>query len=461
MIRTAVVGCAVIGALLLFVPRSQPKTNAAEPTAPATARAAEAAERTGLASPPVLEPSDPIDRWLAQPAGVPRLATRPPESSRRTRSLPGETVDGDALPPETEAAVARDESAAGAAPSAVEPAAPLRRELKPELLRLQQQVRRALDLHRPRQLNTRDHDVWEVMHSLIANGVEQNVQVGRPGGQSANAIGWLCFNGACKGKKLFFLSNDRLMAQQGPGVQGHHGQFLAMLAQSKVMRDYPIKVRSREFTVADLIEFEKATCQPKSELTFKLIALAHYLDLDETWENAYGQNWSIPRLIREEIAQPIRGAACGGSHRLFGLSYAVNRRTRRGEPIDGEYRRAAKYVRDYHRYTFSLQNRDGSMSTNWFKGPGNRNDIDRKVQTSGHILEWLVLSLPEDQFQGPQMTRAVDFLSNALISGARRKWDIGAIGHAVHALNMYDQRLTAWRQSSGALAQLAPAETKP
>lgn len=320
--------------------------------------------------------------------------------------------------------------------------------LRPEVLELQKKVRQALAIYYPRQLNTRDHDVWQIMHSLIAYGVETNVHVGAPGGPSANAIGWVCFNGVCKGKRLFYLSRSgRLEARQGPGVQGHHGQFLAMLAQSRVMIDYPIKVNDHDFTVADLVEFEKATCQPKSELTFKLIALAHYLDLNETWQNDYGQEWSIPRLISEEIAQPIRGAACGGTHRLFGLSYAVQRRMRRGEPLDGEYLRAAKYIRDYHRYTFSMQNRDGSLSTEWFTRPGNRNDVDRKIQTSGHILEWLVLSLPEDELQGAPMSRAIDFLASTLIAGQNRKWEIGPLGHALHALVMYDQRIAAMQKA--------------
>ena len=33
----------------------------------------------------------------------------------------------------------------------------------------------------------------------------------------------------------------------------------------------------------NLIEAEKKTCYPKSELTFKLIALQHYADLNDKW----------------------------------------------------------------------------------------------------------------------------------------------------------------------------------
>ena len=121
-----------------------------------------------------------------------------------------------------------------------------------------------------------------------------------------------------------------LRLRSGPGYQGHEGQFLHTLARSKVRSDYPIRVDGHEFTVADLIEYEKKTCRAGSELTFKLVALSHYLDSDATWTCDRGETWNIPRLIREELAQPIVGAACGGTHRLIGYSAAVNvrRKTR-------------------------------------------------------------------------------------------------------------------------------------
>ena len=81
----------------------------------------------------------------------------------------------------------------------------------------------------------------------------------------------------CNGQTLFWVQNSKLQTKIGPGVQGHAGQFLAMLAQSRVRTDYPMKVDNVDFKVADLVEHEKHTCQPRTELTFKLIALVHYL----------------------------------------------------------------------------------------------------------------------------------------------------------------------------------------
>ena len=128
---------------------------------------------------------------------------------------------------------------------------------------------------------------------------------------------------------------------------------------------------------------------------------------------ANGEQWNIPKLLKAEIESPIHGATCGGSHRLFGIANAVKERVKRGEPIDGEWARAAKYTADYQRYTLgTLQNPDGSFSTEWFNYPADRaGDVDRKIQTTGHMLEWLVWSLPEDELRDPKVLKAVEFVS--------------------------------------------------
>jgi hypothetical protein len=149
-------------------------------------------------------------------------------------------------------------------------------------------------------------------------------------------------------------------------------------------------------------------------------------------------------LVEEEIVQPIRGAPCGGTHRLYGLSYGCQRRLRATGGLDGVYLRADKYVRDYQNFTLAkLQNRDGSFSTEWFKYPADRDDdVDRKIQTTGHILEWLVASLDQERLYEPRVVAATEFLVAALAREPSREWKIGPLGHALHALNIYQER--AW-----------------
>ncbi len=313
--------------------------------------------------------------------------------------------------------------------------------LTPELQQLRDKVQRALKLYYPRHQSARDNTPWEVMHAIIAYGVDTQLFKTTPGSEKVNAIGWMCYNHPCAGDQMLLVDHGKVDARRGVGVQGHAGQFLAILAQSHVKSDYPLHVSGKDFTLQDLIEHEKETCVAGEELTFKLIALMHYLDSDSTWRTRDGQQWSIQRLVHEELKQPIRGAACGGTHRLMGFSYAVNKRIQRGKPMVGEFTRAQKFIQDYHRYTFSLQNPDGSFSTEWFTRAGNNPDIDRRLKTSGHILEWLAFSLSDDELRDPRTVKAVDYLATILLQNDRHKWEIGPLGHGLHSLSIYNNRV--------------------
>jgi hypothetical protein len=321
---------------------------------------------------------------------------------------------------------------------------PLRFEAKPEkrqLTRSEQilsnKIKYCLHVYRnPMEMSSRDKTCWELMHTMIGYGVDNHVWVGR---NRFNTIGYLCWNGKCKGFELFENEKGQLQAKQGYGVQGHHGQFLAMLAQHRVDPGYVIKAGGKDFTIHDLIEFEKQTCVPKSELTFKLIALSHYLDSDATWTNEHGQ-WSIPRLINEELEQPVVGSACGGTHRLMGLSYAVRYREKREEPMTGQWQRAKQFTESYQDYAFNLQNRNGSFSTKWFEGRADNSETQRYQETSGHITEWLAYSLPEERLHDRRMVAAVNFLANLLLENHDYEWKIGPRGHAIRALALYHER---------------------
>jgi hypothetical protein len=391
---------------------------------------------------------------LAQPAPLESLLEAPAEVARQRRAFSSYIFSApaadEASAPQQETIIeAEPPVKSGAEPTSEVPARELNLEdasamataeikLSPEMEALGDRIDQTLTWYYDRPENVAERSVWGVMHALIAYGVDTQVIAGN---RKVNAIGWVCYNGPCRGQQLFYLQNGQLRTRQGPGVQGHHGQFLAMLAQSRVKEDFPLRIEGQEFTVADLIEYEKRTCYSKTELTFKLIALSHYLSSHETWKNDRGEQWNLEKLINEELAQPIVGAACGGTHRLMGISYAVNKRQSRGEAFTGEWLRAQKYERDYQNYLVKLQNRDGSFSTDWFAGRADNGDEDRKVQTTGHMLEWLVYSLPDDKLQDPRVVAAVNCLNDLLWKNRTRKLEIGPQGHALHALVLYQQRL--------------------
>ena len=313
-----------------------------------------------------------------------------------------------------------------------------------QFVRLRKLIADTLATYQRRPLNTAQHTPWEVMHGFIAFGIPSQVRVGGPSGDRVNSIGWMNMGGRCHGQVMLATVGDRLVAMKGIGLQGHSAQYLAILAQCRVAMNSPISIQSKSFTVADLVEEEKLSCKSNTELTFALIGLAHYLPTDSEWKSRDDKTWTLEKLVAEEIEQPIRGAPCGGTHRLFGLAYGCQRRLKATGRLDGHYARADKFVRDYQAFTLAkLQNPDGSFSTEWFKYPADRDDdIDRKVQTTGHILEWLVGSLDQEAIYQPRIVAAVEFLAKSLLREPSREWKIGPMGHALHALTIYQER--AW-----------------
>lgn len=344
-----------------------------------------------------------------------------------------ETSDEDATD-EQPAATQSDDSAPAAVPPP--PAVLVRRS---PLHRLVQSV---LDEYYRAPLNTRDDSPWSVLHWSIAYGVDAKVAVGKPNGQQVTAIGWLCCNYPAAGKQMIDVRNGKWDLEIAPGRQGHDAQFLSMLAQSRVNRNYLLRVGGQEETVEQLIEYEKRTCRRGQELTFKLTALSHYEGTEAKWKNARGESWSVTNLLEEELAAPVGRyeATCGGLHRLFAINYAVDRRLREGLPIDGPYRAAQQKTQQYQQRAFRLQNRDGSFSTAWLDNAENRGDDTRRLTTSGHVLEWLVFSLPEEQLDDPRLLRGVQYIAQLLKGRSQEDWHPGAMGHALHALSIYEQR---------------------
>ena len=327
------------------------------------------------------------------------------------------------------------------------PAEPI--ELTRSVSRMQNTMKQGLLYHyaRPEAANERSN--WGMLHSIMVFGADTKIRVNN---RKYSAIAWIAGNNACRGQRLLTTEKDAITARSGVGLQGHQAQFLAVLSLCDVPLDYPVYASSQKFSIRELVESEMLACRSGEELTFSLIGLSHYLDTDTVWLNADGETWSFERLIKEELSQSIVGAACGGTHRLMGFAHALRKRRAAGKPITGQWKRAEIFMDDFEKYAYRLQNRDGSMSTDWFEGREDNGDIDRKIQTTGHMLEWLLTITPDAKLQEPRLVNAVRFLANTIYTKRGHDWKIGPKGHALRSLAMYYERVyggdKAWQSSS-------------
>lgn len=305
-------------------------------------------------------------------------------------------------------------------------------------LHRQARISRCLAMYYRMPVDAQQWRPWTIMHGLLPYGQNSHV---KSNGQTIRAVDYLCQNHIGNDTRMLHLSGNSLGVSVGPGVQGHEGQFLAMLAQADAPVSQQIQIQNRLFSIKDLIEYEKQGCRQQSELTFKLIGLSHYISADEVWRSNSGQSWNLERLIHEEIKQPINGAACGGTHRLMGLSYAIKKRAESGKGIDGEWARAKHYINQYQDYAMQFQNPDGSFSTNWFVTQEADVDLKKRLYTTGHVVEWLAFSLSDERINDPRLARAIDYLVNLMLTAPSLDLEIGPRGHAIHALRLYEQRI--------------------
>jgi hypothetical protein len=217
-------------------------------------------------------------------------------------------------------------------------------------------------------------------------------------------------------------------------------------------------------SVADLVESEKLSCRSGTDMSLKLAGLAYYIDA-EAWKNDLDQEWSLEKIIKEELAQPALAPGGAGLDCLLGLSYALCLHEKRNLPIEGQFARTKKYIGEFQNYAFGIQNSDGGWGY-YLSGKGVNRDDDAGLRSSGYVLQWLALSVPEDRLDDPGMVAGMTYLINALNSQrylnnlpVLSTREIGGAMRALHALAIYDERFFKPSDPQQPAAEKKPAST--
>src|SRR5262249_17391059 len=150
-----------------------------------------------------------------------------------------------------------------------------------------------------------------------------------------------------------------------------------------------------------------------------------------TWTNIYRENLTLPELVAYEAAAPVESAACGGTHRLFGLSWVYHMHLQRGGPTEGVGKTGAERSNHHRDPARKWQNADGTFSTSYFRERGNSADKMLRINTTGHILEWLALALSDDELVQPWVQAAANALALQILDQGNAPIDSGSMYHAV------------------------------
>lgn len=289
------------------------------------------------------------------------------------------------------------------------------------------------------------HSPWQIFHGILALRQDFQVKVGE---QKVSAIQWI----ATAETKF---DNEPLIQITPNGAnfhpftrpyafQGHPGQFLALLTQSNLPIDYKFRAQGQMVTISHMLRDTMMNVNSQEEVTWVLWALNHYLKSDARWANKNGEQWSIERLVQVEGAAVVENAACGGNHGLFALSRARDKYLKSGQQkLRGVWLVADQKINRYAEIARSLQNSDGSFSSDFYKGRQISQDINTRLNSTGHTLEFLAASLPEKRLKEPWVRNGVYALSKDLFENRHRAVDCGPLYHSLNALMIYRERLQA------------------
>lgn len=288
---------------------------------------------------------------------------------------------------------------------------------------------------------------WTIFHGFLAFGPGLSLREPESN-QRVNALDYMLGGkfdrGEIRGLR-FIPTRDGLDVELNPALvyvgQGHRDQFIAKLAQWDVPIGRPVYVHPNWYTIRDCVAEIKAHTRRGTELSWTLIAVGHYVGTDAVWKNNVGESIRYTDLVRDELDASIDDAACGGSHRLGGLTWAYHLHRKQGGKEDAIWNDVAQKIRDYQALAQKYQNPDGTFSTNYFRGPGADAAIQDRLGTTGHIFEWLATSLPSSELTKPWIENAADALSRLFLDVQSQPIESGALYHAVHGLILYHARV--------------------
>ena len=266
---------------------------------------------------------------------------------------------------------------------------------------LSRTVDEALDTVKRRYLDAQKHSPWQIMHGLL--GLRYGFQM-MDNGKVVNGLKWMAAGQSYDGESWFEVSpyGGRAHAfTRAYAFQGHDNQFLAVISMAGIPLKYEFKTANgKTITVADMVNNAKMEITDETELTWTLWALSRYISPDAEWTNKNGDPWSIEKIIGLQVKKPINNNIyCGGTHSLFAMSHARNVYLRSGKKLRGPWLEADMKIRKHVELVKQQQNSDGMLSTNFFMGRAYEQDFSKRLASSGHLLEFLMIALPQKTAQ--------------------------------------------------------------
>ncbi|MFN9717992.1 MAG: hypothetical protein ACK58L_04805, partial [Planctomycetota bacterium] len=295
---------------------------------------------------------------------------------------------------------------------------------------------------RRRLLSTAQHTPWQMMHGLL--GLRHDFLINHDEA-AVNGLEWIRTGPMYQNEPWFQKTahGGRAHPFNKPyWFEGHINQSLAILSQCELPLDTEFGTPDGPITMRDMLKNAQMTVNEKEEVTWTLWALCTYLPPDAKWVNAKGEQWSIERLVQVEVGKPVGGptSPCGGTHGLYALARARNIYMSTGKPLRGVWYQADQKIKKYIQVSKNNQNSNGTLSSAFFKGKDYKQDFDKRMASTGHQLEFLMMAVDDRTLREPWLRRAVEATANDLMANRKEYVSCSPLYHATNALTIYLER---------------------
>lgn len=309
-----------------------------------------------------------------------------------------------------------------------------------------EQINAAIDKINQRQLRSDEHTPWTIVHAVIAFGQAATVfDVSTK--KTVNAIDYLCNKATYNSIRLFRnkggkpslpTRNISYGLSESYKIQDHVDQYLMAFANAGVDLSQTLVTQDgSRFIIQDLLDAAKIDFVDTQELGWTLLAINHYLGPNGQWKIADGSTRSIGDLMALATQRDSMRETEGGHHHLFGIASVLNAHRVAQGTLEGRWLLAEEYLDRHITLAKRYQQDDGAFSMQVFQGSRAPNNARELVWSTGHMLEWLMLALPQEQLKAPWINHAVNRLVEEINAQNLSEFSDGGLYHAAHALRLY------------------------
>ena len=114
---------------------------------------------------------------------------------------------------------------------------------------------------------------------------------------------------------------------------------------------------------------------------------------------------------------------------------------RSGQPLRGVWLDAEYKIRRHINIARVQQNSNGMLSSRYFRGRDYKTDFNKRMASAGHLLEFLMIALPQDELHDTWVRRAIRAVAEDLLRNRKAFVRCSPLYHAVNALNIYRDRV--------------------